>query len=156
MTAILRPVLVSLLILCLPAAASADVEIKRWNPEGLSQPIGYSQVVTVMGSGKTIYLGGKAGINPDDSFPESLEDQSDLTFENIRIALEAADATAEDVVEIEIFIVDLANVDPTPVYKDVRNFFPTGHKPASMVIGVSALAYEGLAVEINVIAVVND
>ena len=36
------------------------------------------------------------------------------------------------------------------MYQDVRNFFPAGHKPASMVIGVSALAYPGLLVEINV------
>ncbi|MDE0487644.1 MAG: Rid family hydrolase, partial [Gammaproteobacteria bacterium] len=68
-------------------------------------------------------------------------------------ALKAAGATREDVVEIQIYIVNLENVDPTPVYQDVRDFFPAGHKPASMVIGVSALAYPGLLVEINVRAV---
>ncbi len=140
----------------LPTRAAADIEIERWNPQGLSQPVGYSQVVTVKGSGKTIYLGGKAGIYEDESFPESLDEQSELTFENIRMALEAAGAAPEDVVEIEVFIVDLANVDPTPVYEDIRSFFPAGHKPASMVIGVSALAFPGLAVEINVTAVVDD
>ncbi len=140
----------------LPISAAADVDIQRFNPEGMSQPIGYSQVVTVTGSGKTIYLGGKAGIYADDSFPESLAEQSKLTFENIHRALEAAGATPADVVDIQIYIVDLANVDPSPVYQDVRNFFPAGHKPTSMVIGVSALAYPGLAVEINVTAVVGD
>ena len=44
----------------------------------------------------------------------------------------------------------LEKPEPTPVSRDVRNFFPAGHKPASMVIGVSALAYPGLLVEINV------
>ena len=139
-----------------PPVGAGELEIKRWNPEGLSQPVGYSQVVTVRGPGKTIYLGGKAGIYPDDSFPDSLAEQSDLTFENIRRALAAAGAKPEDVVDIQIFIVDLANVDPTPVYQGVRNFFPAGHKPTSMVIGVSALAYPGLLVEINVTAVVPD
>ena len=139
-----------------PPLAAGELEIKRWNPEGLSQPVGYSQVVTVRGRGKTIYLGGKAGIYPDGSFPDSLAEQSDLTFENIRKALAAAGAKPEDVVDIQIFIVDLANVDPTPVYQGVRNFFPAGHKPTSMVIGVSALAYPGLLVEINVTAVVPD
>lgn len=140
----------------LPTRALAEIEIERWNPQGLSQPVGYSQVVTVKGSGKTIYLGGKAGIYEDESFPESLDEQSALTFENIRTALEAAGAGPEDVVEIEVFIVDLANIDPTPVYEDIRSFFPAGHKPVSMVIGVSALAFPGLAVEINVTAVVDD
>jgi enamine deaminase RidA (YjgF/YER057c/UK114 family) len=146
--------------LCILGAASqmtaAKVVIERYNPKGLSQPTGYSQVVTVRGSGKIIYLGGKAGIYPDNSFPKTLAEQSKLTFENIRTALKAAGATPADVVDIEIFIVDLANVDPNPVYQDVRNFFPVGHKPASMVIGVSALAYPGLLVEIKVTAIVGN
>lgn len=131
-----------------------NIRITRFNPEGLSQPVGYSQVVTIEGSGKIILLGGKAGIHPDQGFPEGLAEQSALTFQNIRKALAAAGATPADVVEIQIYIVDLANIDPTPVYEDVHNFFPAGHKPVSMVIGVSALAYPGLLVEINVRAVV--
>ncbi|MDA0339601.1 MAG: RidA family protein [Proteobacteria bacterium] len=134
--------------------ASADVEIKRWNPEGLSQPVGYSQVVTIEGNGKMVLLGGKAGLRPDGSMPETLAAQSKLTWENIDLALKAAGATREDVVEIEIFIVDLASVDPNPAYEDVRNFFPVGHKPVSMVIGVSALAIPELKMEINVRAIV--
>jgi enamine deaminase RidA (YjgF/YER057c/UK114 family) len=134
----------------------AEVEIKRWNPEGLSQPDGYSQLVTVTGQGKLVLLGGKAGIYPDGTFPETLAEQSKLTFENIDIALAAAGATREDVVEIEVYIVDLANVDPEPVYDDIRGFFTAGHKPVSMVIGVDALAYKGLLVEINVRAMVSE
>ena len=139
------------LVLALPVAASTEIE--RFNPRGLSQPDGYSQVVVAKNPGRFIYLGGKAGIHPDQSFPESLAEQSRLTFDNIEKALKASGAGREDVVEIQIYIVDLENVDPTPVYEDVRNFFPKGHKPASMVIGVSALAYPGLLVEINVRAV---
>ena len=150
----LSRIAVLVLATTLPVAASADVTIKRWNPPGLSQPSGYSQVVTVEGAGKWIFLGGKAGIRPDNSFPKTLAEQSKQTFDNIRVALEAAGATPADVVDIEIFIVDLQNVDPKPVYDDVRNFFPAGHKPASMVIGVPALAYPGLLVEVKVTAVV--
>ena len=118
--------------------------------------MGYSQLVTVEGGKKLIFLGGKAGIYPDDTFPEGLAEQAELTFKNIDIALEAAGATRENVVNIEIFIVDLANIDPTPVYQAVRNYFPAGHKPTSMVIGVSALAYPGLLVEISVTAVTGE
>lgn len=139
------------LVLAIPAAGATEIE--RFNPEGLSQPDGYSQVVIAKNPGRFIYLGGKAGIYPDDSFPESLAEQSRLTWANIDRALKAAGASREDVVEIQIYIVDLENVDPNPVYQDVRDFFPAGHKPASMVIGVSALAYPGLLVEINVRAV---
>ena len=139
------------LVLAIPTAGATEIE--RFNPEGLSQPDGYSQVVIAKNPGRFIYLGGKAGIHPDDSFPETLAEQSRLAWANIDRALKAAGAGREDVVEIQIYIVDLAKVDPNPVYEDVRNFFPAGHKPASMVIGVSALAYPGLLVEINVRAV---
>lgn len=134
-------------------APSPGVVIERSNPTGLSQPTGYSQLVTVTGAQNWIFLGGKAGIRPDGSFPKTLAEQSKQMFDNVRVALEAAGATPADVVEIEIFIVNLATVDPNPVYEDVRNFFPVGQKPVSMVIGVSALAYPGLLVEINVRAV---
>ena len=139
-----------------PFAAMAELEIKRWNPEGLGQPDGYSQVVTVEGAGKMVLLGGKAGLTADDTIPATLAEQSKLTWENIDLALKAAGAMREDVVEIQIFIVDLANIDPNPAYQDVRDFFPAGHKPVSMVIGVSALAIPELKMEINVRAIVEN
>ncbi len=126
------------------------MEIKSWNPEGLSEPDGYSQLVTVTGPGTLVLLGGKAGIRPDGSFAKTLAAQSRQTFENIDTALAAAGATRADVIEIQVYIVDLAEVDPEPVYADIRNFFSAGHKPVSMVVGVPALAYPGLLVEINV------
>lgn len=139
-----------------PVSAMSEITIKRWNPEGLSQPDGYSQLVTIEGTGKMVLLGGKAGLRADGSIPETLAEQSKLTWENIDIALKAAGATREDVVEIQIYIVDLASIDPQPAYQDVRDFFPAGHKPVSMVIGVSALAIPELLLEINVRAIVEN
>ncbi len=144
------------IIMTTTSIKSAEVNIKRWNPEGLDQPVGYSQVVTIEGQGKLILLGGKAGLRPDGFIPETLEAQSKLTWENIELALNAAGATRKDVVEIQIYIVDLDKVNPEQVYQDVRDFFPTGHKPVSMVIGVSALAIPELKMEINVRAIVNN
>jgi enamine deaminase RidA (YjgF/YER057c/UK114 family) len=132
----------------------ADLEIRRWNPPGLSEPNGYSQIVTIVGDRKEILLGGKAALRPDGSIPESLPDQAKLTFDNIKLALAAAGATPNDVVEIQVFIVDLQKVDPQPVYQAIRDFFPAGHKPVSMVIGVSALAIPALKMEVNVRAAV--
>lgn len=143
-------------LLCFPVSAMDEITIKRWNPEGLDQPVGYSQVVTIEGTGKMVLLGGKAGLKPDGYIPPTLAEQSKLTWENIDLALKAAGATREDVVEIQIYIVDLANIDPQPAYQDVRAFFPEGHKPVSMVIGVSALAIPELLLEINVRAIVEN
>lgn len=135
-------------------AMADQLEVKRWNPQGLSQPKGYSQVVTIKGDRKEIRLGGKAGLDANNKIPDSLADQVKLTFDNITLALKDAGAEPKDVVEIQVFIVDLANIDPKPVYDAITNYFPTGHKPVSMVIGVSALAIPALKFEINVVAVV--
>ncbi|MBL8628920.1 MAG: RidA family protein [Rhodospirillaceae bacterium] len=135
-------------------AMADQLEVKRWNPKGLSQPQGYSQVVTIKGDRKEIRLGGKAGLDANNKIPESLADQVKLTFDNITLALKDAGAEPKDVVEIQVFIVDLDKVDPKPVYDAITNYFPAGHKPVSMVIGVSALAIPALKFEINVVAVV--
>jgi 2-iminobutanoate/2-iminopropanoate deaminase len=140
-------------VACASARAS-ELKIERFNPPGLGNPAGYVQVVTIQGDAKIVSLGGKAGLHPDGTFPKTLAEQSKLMFEKIRVALEAAGATPADVVDIEVFIVDLANIDPNPVYQDIRNFFPAGHKPTSMVIGVSALAIPGLLVEMKVTAAI--
>jgi 2-iminobutanoate/2-iminopropanoate deaminase len=135
-------------------ACSPVLEINRWNPKELDQPVGYSQIVTVEGAKTLVFLGGKGGLNPDGSIPETLAEQSKLTWKNIEIALNAAGATRRDVVEIQIFIVNLGGINPEPVYQDVRDFFPHGHKPVSMVVGVNALAIPTLKMEINVKAVI--
>lgn len=137
-------------VLVSAGAAMADLQVKRWNPPGFSQPQGYVQVVTIVGDHKQILLGGKAGLRADGSMPASLGEQATLTFENIKRALAAEDAEMKDVVELQIFIVDLQKIDPNPAYQAVRDAFPAGFKPVSMVIGVSALAIPGLMMEVNV------
>ena len=105
-----------------PAWAEADIQ--RFNPEGLSQPAGYRQVVTAQG-GKTVYLAGQAGLRADGSIPETLSEQAELTYENIAVALAAVGGSASDVVRITVYIVGLGvGVDPTPVYQAHGNFFP--------------------------------
>ena len=54
-------------------------DIKRINPEGLSKPQGYSQIVTTEG-GKTIHLAGQGGIADDGSVPENLDEQTKLIY----------------------------------------------------------------------------
>ena len=108
-------------VFALPVAAATEIE--RFNPEGLSPPDGYSQVVIAKNPGRFIYLGGKAGITRTTaSRGPGLNSRAPLG--QYRPRAEAAGATREDVVEIQIYIVNLEDIDPTPVYEDVRNFFP--------------------------------
>ncbi len=125
--------------------------IERINPKGLSKPQGYSQIVTTQG-GKIIHLAGQGGIADDGTVPENLDDETKLMFEKITIGLAAVGATMADVVRIVVYIVDLGNINPMPVYEGIRSFFPEGHKPVSTILGVTALALPAMKVEIDVTA----
>jgi enamine deaminase RidA (YjgF/YER057c/UK114 family) len=133
--------------------STLSLELRRINPEGLSKPQGYSQVVVAENVTRWILLPGQGGIGPDGRVPEDLGEQTRLMFEKIRIGLAAAGAAPRDVVRITVYIVDLEKIDPTPVYQGIREFFPADAKPASTVVGVSALALRGMKVEIDVTAV---
>ena len=125
--------------------------IERIDPKGLPKPQGYSQIVTIQG-GKTIHLAGQGGIADDGTVPENLDDETKLMFEKIAIGLAAVGATAADVVRMVVYIVDLGNTNPMPVYEGIRSFFPEGHKGVSTILGVTALALPAMKVEIDVTA----
>ena len=93
----MKKIIITIGIMMSITSANADINIKRWNPQGLDQPIGYSQIVTVEGQGKIVLLGGKGGLRPNGSIPDTIEAQSKLTWENIELALNAAGATRKDV-----------------------------------------------------------
>lgn len=126
--------------------------VRRMNPRGMHIPVGYSQVVTVEGPCRLVFLGGKAGTREDRSFPPTLSEQADLAFGKVAAALAAAGAAPGDVVDLKVYIVDLHQHDPQCVYQAIRGFFPVDAKPASMIIGVSALARPGLLLELHVTA----
>jgi enamine deaminase RidA (YjgF/YER057c/UK114 family) len=134
----------------LPAAAAPG--IVRLNPDGLTKPRGYSQVVVGRGE-RWIHVSGQGGIAADGSVPADLGEQARLMFEKVRLALAAAGASPADVVRIVVYVVDLPATDPAPLYAAIRDFFPADAKPASTIVGVSALALPGMKVEIDVTAV---
>ena len=136
--------------------AHAQVKVERLNPEGLSKPAGYSQVVTVTG-GKRIYVAGQGGIKDDGTVPADLGEQTTIMFQKITAALKGAGATPADVVAMRVYIVGLGQgTDPMPVYTAIRNFYPANAKPTSTVLGVSGLALPNMKVEVEVEAVVKE
>jgi enamine deaminase RidA (YjgF/YER057c/UK114 family) len=138
------------------AATAAEVKIERLNPEGLSKPAGYSQVVAVTG-GKRVYVAGQGGIRDDGTVPEDLAEQTRIMFDKIALALKGAGATPADVVAMRVYIGGLGQgTDPAPVYAGIRAFFPVGAKPTSTVLGVTGFAVPGMKVEVEVEAVVKE
>ncbi|NSL52804.1 RidA family protein, partial [Calidifontibacillus erzurumensis] len=71
------------------------LKVKHSNPKGLHDSKFYSQVVTVSGHGKTIYIGGQNAINAEGQLigKDDLELQTKQVLKNIGTALASENAT---------------------------------------------------------------
>ena len=125
-------------------------------PAGLSNPGGYSHVVTARG-GKTIYSAGQVAFDEAGQLVGAgdLRAQTRQVFENLKAALAAAGATFADVVKATIYVVNYQPSDRAAIVETRSEYFSKDKPPASTLVGVQALAAPGLLVEIEVVAVVD-
>ncbi len=121
---------------------------------GLSTPRGYSYVVTA--TGKLVFVAGQIALDKDGNVvgQGDLRAQTVQVFENVQACLAAAGATFADVVKLNTYVVNLKPED-LPVIREVRSrYLPAENPPASTMVGVTALAIEGLLIEIEAVAVI--
>ena len=127
------------------------------NPKTLAPPPGYSTVVEVSGPTRTLYFAGQLGVDTENRFvgtPGDFRAQCIQAFANMTLALKAANATWNDVVKINNFLVDIERNMAT--FRDVRDrHLNAKAPPASTTIGVPALARPGGLFEIEAVAVVS-
>ena len=96
----------------------------------------------------TIYTSGQV------SDGETLEDQLRGTFAALKSQLADAGASLSDIVKMNTYIVNY-NESHLDTFRDVRNeFFPPADRPASTLVGVTALALPKYLVEIEATAVI--
>jgi enamine deaminase RidA (YjgF/YER057c/UK114 family) len=121
----------------------------------LSTPRGYSHVVSA--SGKMIFVAGQISVDKSGNMVGAgdLRAQTVQVLENVKAALAAAGATFADVVKQNTYVVNL-NAEALPIIREVRSLFlPAENPPASTLVGVTALAMDGLLIEVEVVAVVD-
>ena len=112
---------------------------------------GYVPAVKV---GATVFCAGQVGRTVDLEVIADPEAQFLACWENLRVALEAAGCSFEDVVDMTTYHVHMRS--HMRVFREVKNrIFPRG-TCAWTSIGVSELAHPGLLVEIKCVAVKRD
>ena len=124
-------------------------------PKGVSRATGYSHAVSTKGK-TTIYVSGQVAFGRDGTLvgEGDFEAQALQVFTNLKAVLKDAGASFSDVVKTTTFIVNY-NPDLRPILGAVRaEFLPAKNPPASTLVGVQALALEGLLIEIEAIAVI--
>jgi len=131
--------------------------IEHITPPGLPKPVGYSHVVTASG-GRTVYVAGQGAFDANGKLvgPGDHEAQTKQAFRNLATALDAAGATPEQVVFSTMYVVGL-DADTLQAFVRGMNDALDG-KPmpptAATLVGVERLAFDGMLVEVNAIAVV--
>ncbi len=87
------------------------MKVEYINPEGLMKPRGFTQVVSISGPHKTIYVGGQDPVNEKGETigKGSLKQQTEQILNNIELALRAAGAKLENAVKWNIYLVQGQN-----------------------------------------------
>jgi 2-iminobutanoate/2-iminopropanoate deaminase len=126
------------------------------NPSGMAAPVGpYAHVVTVPPGGRLVYCAGAVALGPDGKVVAEgdIVGQTRQVMENLRLALDAAGATFDDVVKVTNYVTD---VNDWRQVLPVRAEYLKEPYPASSFVEVSALIFPELLIEIEAVAVVFD
>ena len=130
---------------------NAVADIRFINPETLAKPPSYTHVVEVVGACRTIHISGQLGIDRDGNVVGDFRAQAVQVFENLKAALASVGATFADVVKLNSYLADIADL---ATLREVRvRYLNARALPASTTIAVSGFARPGALLEIEAVAV---
>ena len=140
-------------LLAPPIAAAENAAIEFLKPPGLLNVPSFSQVTTGRG-GKLVFVSGQVAWDDKGKplFPGDLEARTRKTYENLKIALAAANATFDDVLKFTVYVKNLDTAKWKVVSKVRAEFLSQERPPASTMIGVTGLVYDELLIEIEAYA----
>jgi enamine deaminase RidA (YjgF/YER057c/UK114 family) len=123
------------------------------NPDTIHRPTGYTHVVEVTAC-RPVYIAGQVAIDPSGAVVGAgdIRAQARQVFENLRAALQAVDAGFDQVVKLNFYLVDAAQL---PAVREVRDeYVDTRQPPASTAVEVRRLFREDLLIEVEAVAII--
>jgi enamine deaminase RidA (YjgF/YER057c/UK114 family) len=136
-------------------ANSISGNVQHINPDDMSKNPAFTQVVTVTGPAKTIYIGGQDAVDASGAIvgKGDIKVQAEQVFKNLQTALTASGAGLEHVIKWSIYIVQGQPLRPGfEVSQRIWGGRP--NPPAITVMFVAGLANPDFLVEVDAIAVV--
>jgi enamine deaminase RidA (YjgF/YER057c/UK114 family) len=124
--------------------------VRALNPPEIAPPVGaYSQAILTQGAGRTLYIAGQVGLQPDGQLAEGFEAQAEAAWKNIVAVLAAAGLGPQDLVKVTTFVTDPAHL---ALFGPVRTRYLGTARPASTLVVVRALARPEWLVEVEAVA----
>lgn len=134
---------------------SSHAQIQHINPDGLIKNPAFTNVVTVTGQVKTVYIGGQDAVDLSGTIvgKGDIKLQTEQVLKNLQAALKAGGAGLEQVIKWNVYIVQGQSLRPAfEVFQAVWGRRP--NPPAITAMFVSGLANPDFLVEMDAIAVV--
>lgn len=122
--------------------------IRRLMVDGQFPPV--SHYCHVVRAGNLIWVSGAIGVAADGTVPADVATQAELALASIGACLQAAGAGPEHVVKVNVYLTDVN--DRTKINPARQRFFGE-HRPASTLVGVTALVLPDAKVEIEAQAI---
>jgi enamine deaminase RidA (YjgF/YER057c/UK114 family) len=120
------------------------------SPRSIAPPAAnYAHAVLVTNPARTLHVSGVVPVQFDGTTPQSLHQQVEVVWENIVAILTEAQMTVHDIVAITTYVID---GEPLAEVMAVRDRVLQGHRVASTLVAVPALAQPAWRIEIAVIA----
>ena len=149
------PAIGALIIMTASPLAAAD--LTRLNPQGLYDPAqnGYSHVVIAPAGGRTVYVSGQGG-NFDErgGMSGDFAVQVKEAYANLRLALAAVGARADQVVKLTVYVVGHDESKFAVLTPAVMEMFGAA-LPAQTLVPVERLAVGAMLFEVEAVAVVD-
>jgi enamine deaminase RidA (YjgF/YER057c/UK114 family) len=109
----------------------------------------YSHAVLAVGLERLLHTSGVVPIGPDGTVPDGVAAQAEVVWQNLGAILSEAGMATTDVVSITTYVVQGEELGPVMA---VRDRVMDGHRPASTLVVLPALARPEWLVEIAVVA----
>lgn len=130
-------------------------EVKYINPESLPKNPAFTNVVTVTGPAKTIYIGGQDAVDASGAIvgKGDLKAQTEQILKNIKAALAASGAQPQHVIKWNIYVLQGQSVqEGYAAFQSVWGNPP--NPPVITVVFVAGLGHPDFLAEIDAVAVV--
>jgi enamine deaminase RidA (YjgF/YER057c/UK114 family) len=130
-------------------------QVRHLNPEGLHTNPAFTNVVTVAGPAKTVYVGGQNAVTASGEVvgEGDIGAQAEQVFRNLETALAGAGAELHHVIKWTIYVVEGEPLEPAfEVFERVWGRRP--NPPLITLAVVSALAMTEVLLELEAVAVV--
>ncbi|WP_299401932.1 RidA family protein [uncultured Roseobacter sp.] len=129
-----------------------SASIDRMNPPALPDAgkVGYSQI-SIAHPGPLAFVSGQVAWRPDGTTaPGSLAEQTAIVVTNLQGALDALQASTDDIVQMRIYMTDLRPETQEIAMAELMRFLD-GAQPSLTGIGVAALAGPELQIEVEMV-----